>query len=127
LLSDYQIYQKKWRADNKEKMLAYHADYRNKNKKWIRQKTVTRELTNKKLIKQIQLEMGCAHCGYNENAVAMDFHHLSRKDKSFAIGTCIHYPFITLLREIDKCIILCSNCHRVEEEKLRIERGENAS
>lgn len=59
----------------------------------------------------------CQHCGYNECAAAFDFHHLDPSAKDFNIsrlGTrSIKSDKMSLvLKEIDKCLLLCSNCHR---------------
>lgn len=56
----------------------------------------------------------CRNCGYNRCLQALDFHHIDEKSKLFGIS---HYnrkgitPEI-LQAEIDKCVVLCSNCHR---------------
>ena len=59
-----------------------------------------------------KLEKGCARCGYNEHPAALDFNHLDPSTKSFHIsgGT---YGRETLIAEMEKCEVLCSNCHRV--------------
>lgn len=53
---------------------------------------------------------GCVCCGEKEKA-ALDFHHL--RDKKFSI--CKSFGNVNLedlTEEINKCIILCANCHR---------------
>ena len=54
----------------------------------------------------------CAHCGYDKYICALDIHHIdpSKKDKMFA-----HHAFWSwkrLKKELENCILLCSNCHR---------------
>lgn len=47
------------------------------------------------------------------NACIFDFHHLDPKAKEMALN--LHkmgWAWATLLKELDKCCILCSNCHR---------------
>lgn len=55
---------------------------------------------------------GCAKCG-EKRLYLMDFHHVNSEDK---VNTIAHMTKSaskeTLLNELDKCIILCSNCHR---------------
>jgi len=53
---------------------------------------------------------GCAICGYNKNAAALDFHHLDPNEKELKIGN--PHAVERLLKEIEKCIVLCANCHR---------------
>lgn len=55
----------------------------------------------------------CVKCGYNRCPEAMDFHHRDPTQKDFAIsksGNCTAWNKIQ--KELDKCDLLCSNCHR---------------
>lgn len=56
---------------------------------------------------------GCENCGYNKNSAALVFHHKNPKDKSFEINIGVNksYSKQRLLTEIDKCQLLCTNCH----------------
>lgn len=54
---------------------------------------------------------GCYICGYNKCQSALQFHHLVPNEKSLEIGTAIRGSFKKLLKEIDKTILLCANCH----------------
>ena len=63
----------------------------------------------------------CSKCGYNKCVGALDFHHLNplEKDPSYSLFKTIFND--RLKKELDKCILLCSNCHRelhYEEETL---------
>ena len=53
----------------------------------------------------------CQICGYNKCQDALEFHHLdpSKKDYNVSGGT---KSFNTLKSEVDKCILVCANCHR---------------
>jgi hypothetical protein len=55
----------------------------------------------------------CAKCGYNKCIAALDFHHINpkEKDKNYSI---LKKNFDKLKPELDKCILLCANCHREE-------------
>lgn len=60
----------------------------------------------------IKLKGGkCSKCGYNKNISALEFHHLDHNEKEFNFA---YKTSITdnLLKELDKCILVCSNCHR---------------
>ena len=49
---------------------------------------------------------------------AMEFHHINPKDKEFQISHYKSYVFNDdIKKELDKCQLLCSNCHREIEEK----------
>lgn len=55
---------------------------------------------------------GCIACP-EKDPVALDFHHINPKEKSFSIGRRSHrQPLEQVVIELGKCIILCANCHR---------------
>lgn len=58
----------------------------------------------------------CKNCGYNKCQAALDFHHRNPKEKDFSI--CKRYSACKLndkiKKELDKCDLLCANCHREE-------------
>lgn len=53
----------------------------------------------------------CVICGYNRYAGSLDFHHLDPIKKDFSIGTYRTYTLKKLKPELDKCILVCKNCH----------------
>ena len=53
----------------------------------------------------------CINCGYSNCMEGLDFHHLDPKEKDFEISGK-SYAMDRLLKEVDKCVLLCSNCHR---------------
>lgn len=57
----------------------------------------------------------CARCGYDKHPAAMEFHHRNGKqDKEFTIGGVSNRKWEVIKKELEKCELLCSNCHRVE-------------
>lgn len=63
---------------------------------------------------KIKLERGCKICGYNKCAAALEWHH-PNNDK---LGNPGDIQSITkFLEEIDKCEVLCANCHRELHDK----------
>ena len=58
----------------------------------------------------------CLHCSIEatiDNTIIFDFHHVDRSTKEFTIAK-FRTNFSKLKDELDKCILLCSNCHRLE-------------
>ena len=54
----------------------------------------------------------CQKCGYDKCPAAMVFHHPDSKEKDFGIAAKGNYrSFDKIKPELDKCILLCSNCH----------------
>jgi len=60
-------------------------------------------------LEYINLKGGeCQICGYNKCIAALDFHHaIGDKEKQIALAT-----HKVALKELDKCILVCANCHR---------------
>jgi hypothetical protein len=54
----------------------------------------------------------CQMCGYNKYAGALEFHHLDPNIKDFTIDRYNKLSKDRLKVELDKCILLCANCHR---------------
>ena len=56
---------------------------------------------------------GCKKCG-NTKPYLLDMHHLNPEEKDFTISDAIRLNFTSekFQQEMDKCIILCANCHR---------------
>ena len=54
----------------------------------------------------------CKYCGYNKCTQALDFHHIDPGEKDFTISNYQYLKWETLLKEVDKCVLVCANCHR---------------
>lgn len=65
----------------------------------------------------------CEICGYDKCINALDFHHLNPEEKEFALNTANYNKSFDLLKkEVDKCILVCANCHREIHYNLNEER-----
>lgn len=53
----------------------------------------------------------CKKCGYDKCNGALDFHHLDPSKKEFNISSNRSFDINLMKKELDKCIILCRNCH----------------
>jgi len=62
----------------------------------------------------------CQKCGYSKCSRAFHFHHLDPSLKSWQIsgGHCRKWERVK--EELDKCVLLCSNCHMELEEELEV-------
>lgn len=64
----------------------------------------------------------CERCGYDKCIQALEFHHTDPEQKDFAIaGKAQNHPWAVIQAELDKCLMLCANCHREEHVRLRLE------
>ncbi len=58
----------------------------------------------------------CQLCGYDKYQGALDLHHIDRKRKEFSISDKGHSrSWERVKKELDKCILVCANCHREVE------------
>lgn len=70
--------------------------------------------TRKALISDYKVERGCLDCGFDSHPEALDFDHRPSTEKKFNIGNRgWTVSEATLLAEIEKCDVLCANCHRI--------------
>ncbi len=55
----------------------------------------------------------CQICGYDKYVGALDLHHIDESQKSFGIGDKGYTrSWEKTKQELDKCILVCANCHR---------------
>jgi len=86
---------------NKKCQVKYHVDKRRLELKF----------------KAVQYKGGkCERCGYKGSIACFDFHHLDPSLKSFAVSNNPHTrSWKRVKEEVDKCLLLCANCHRTVE------------
>lgn len=65
----------------------------------------------------------CEICGYNSSLEALEFHHTDKSDKNFSISKKKSCSLKTVKEELDKCKLICSNCHREEHFKNRSQQS----
>lgn len=61
----------------------------------------------------------CVCCGYNRCFTSMDFHHRDENKKDFQISTAWKMPKEKVIVELDKCTLVCRNCHGEVHEGIR--------
>lgn len=56
----------------------------------------------------------CVDCKQTFPSFVYDFHHLNPKEKDLKLGGSIKkLPWDLIVVELDKCVLLCANCHRI--------------
>lgn len=77
-------------------------------------------------VKLVEYKGGkCEICGYNKSIRALQFHHILPNEKDFTISNK-NYSFDKMMKEIDKCILVCANCHQEIHEKIDNDNAGNA-
>lgn len=92
----------------------YKAEYLKRHKKELKEKQIKYIKKKKGIL--IQEKGGeCLKCGLKydgENGSLFQFHHRDPSQKKFAVGLNVMWKSWELLREeVEKCDLLCSNCH----------------
>lgn len=68
---------------------------------------------DKSKVKAVEYKGGCCvNCGYKKSIWALEFHHIDKSKKDFSIGRFGYLAWDKIKCEIEKCILVCSNCHR---------------
>ena len=96
---------------------AYHKTKSRKHYEENRQEILEKQLEKKKQLRSdwatFKSTLSCTKCGFDHPA-ALDFHH---EDPSKKDGNIHRYisngQTKKAFEEIEKCIVLCANCHRI--------------
>ncbi|MBD2775109.1 HNH endonuclease [Iningainema tapete] len=62
----------------------------------------------------------CSRCGYDRCIDALEFHHVNPKEKDLQLSAGKGYSFEKAIPELDKCILVCANCHREIHAEMRV-------
>lgn len=60
----------------------------------------------------------CGMCGYDKCLDVLEFHHINPKEKSNNFRNLKIISWESQKEELDKCILLCANCHRETHNEL---------
>ena len=90
----------------------YQKQWYQKHKEEYTQNRRERYSKCKQILHDLKIN-GCAICGYNECSEALDFHHSNSQDKKFNLNIRgMDKNDDRIVKELNKCILLCANCHR---------------
>ncbi|MBV6446331.1 MAG: hypothetical protein IFNCLDLE_02623 [Ignavibacteriaceae bacterium] len=96
-----------WYNRHKVELREFYKEKNNKRKNEI-----------KAYLKKIKLDKSCVRCGFSDPR-ALEYHH-TKGNKEFEIATAINmgYSIERINKEIEKCELICANCHRIEHSQL---------
>lgn len=106
---------------DKEKQKEFQRKHHLKNKAKYRKGLQNRRARNKEYAYALKMECSCGET----NKACLDFHHENNKIKSVAQFIRDAVCLETLQKEIDKCKVICGNCHQKQHNPLVIEDGSN--
>lgn len=92
-----------------KKELIKFTEIEKRNKNYQRVKTHRQKIK----LKAIEYKGGkCEKCGYDKCDWAFEFHHTDPKEKDFGISNYSTISWDRIKAELEKCIMVCANCHR---------------
>lgn len=69
-------------------------------------------------LKAIEYKGGsCVQCGYDKHPSALQFHHNDPKEKDVTWNRLKLRNWDKITFELDKCSLLCANCHSIVHSK----------
>ena len=106
---EYQrTYQRSWHQRHREKRLA---------------RMYARKAAIYEYVQNMKSQLRCIDCGQWHPAT-LQFHHLNSQDKVFNISDAARRgtSLDTIKQEMQKCIVLCANCHAIRHYNMRNKR-----
>ena len=119
-------YFKYWTDNHRDyvnkRMREYRAKRYKKNGKWLDEGIKAREL--KQWMNELKSQP-CFDCGNKFPVCCMDFDHRIDVKKNYNIGEMFahHYSKKLIEKELKKCDLVCSNCHRIRTRDKRVGSG----
>lgn len=108
---------------NRDKLIEQHKAYAKSEKGKITIRMCGKRLRENRLsIINDAKNKPCMDCGGKFPLECMDFDHV-RGEKVRPLSNMASCSVASILDEIDKCDIVCSNCHRIRTMKRRIAEG----
>ena len=86
-----------------------------RNREWNTERTLRRRARLRTWVNEMKEKSGCERCGSGDPA-CLDYHHPDGVEKEMDVGTMITHGYgkDALETEIERCEVLCANCHRKE-------------
>jgi len=119
-MKNKQKYDKQYYLKNRDKIILHRKKWQQSKKGRLSLKIRNEKnyIKHRNIMRELKIN-GCAICGYDKCINALDFHHTNPKDKKFNLNIKnIGRTGKTIIGEVNKCILLCANCHRgIENEE----------
>ena len=113
-------YNDRYKQKYPERVKEQDERYRTKHRDELRTKSSTwqKNKGRENKLRAIQYLGGhCIDCKNEFPPYVYDFHHLDPKIKDTSIARIMGRKWEGIVHELDKCVLLCANCHRIRENK----------
>jgi hypothetical protein len=89
----------------------YEGDAKERHLQQVRERTEAAREAAREFVYQYLLTHPCEECGESDPRV-LEFHHVGNKDTEITRLVGGGWSIKRVQQEIDKCQVLCANCHR---------------
>lgn len=97
--------------------------YYSENKERMLQRQKKKYLELSLLFESWKNNLKCSRCD-EDDVSCLDFHHIESSAKEYKIKSALAAGGKTLVKEMEKCVVLCANCHRkVHAHNVEIEQN----
>lgn len=95
-----------------EQRRAYKRGWYKRNAAKVKAEVRDRKRKLARQLREYKEERGCTYCP-EDSFYCLDFHHIN-SDKEFNVSKMVSngYSWDKILQEINKCVLVCANCHR---------------
>ena len=102
-----------WRLEHKADLLRYSREWYKRNSERVIRGKIKRRQETQEWLWELKETLKC-ECGQNHIACLV-FHHMDPKKKDIQISNAAHNGWSKkrILKEIEKCKVLCANCHAI--------------
>ena len=103
----------------------YHAEWYQKNKEKVYTAKQERRNAVREWFNGLKGSLKCSKCP-EDHPGCLDFHHVDGSTKEYGVFSMVNRgcSIQTIEKELAKCVVLCSNCHRKHHYD---ERGQHLS
>ena len=103
----------------KEQKRKYYQENKEVIKERSKKRAKNRYYYLKAKLDEVKGNLGCARCA-NKDVRVLTFHHRDPSTKADTVSNMMRYSNWGIMElEIDKCDVLCFNCHEIVEAEIR--------
>lgn len=107
------------RKKAREYNIQYNKEWYKRNSAKVKKDSKEYKQRTRNFITEYKREHSCEKCG-EDDAICLVFHHVDPKEKEYDITQLVArgWSIERVQTEINKCVVLCANCHCKEHAAL---------